>query len=109
MDIKKNRLKEDELKTGLSDVRVQIARMSEIIEHMRLFTRRAEFAMEKHNVNAVIEQTCKFFTQQLTNRSIELTKTLETDLPSSMLDPIQLEQVVINPAPLTKKDPLALS
>ncbi len=95
-DIEKNRLKEDELKSSLADVRVQITRMSEIIEHMRLFTRRAEFAMEKHHINEVIEQACKFFTQQLTNRNIELTRSLGSDLPFSMLDAIQLEQVVIN-------------
>ncbi|MBF0314596.1 MAG: PAS domain-containing protein [Oligoflexia bacterium] len=96
MDIKKNRLKEDELKSGLIDVKKQIDRMSEIIEHMRIFTRRAGTFMEKKDINEVVQTTCKFFYQQLKAHDIELSSQLGSNLPTVLLDPVQIEQVIIN-------------
>ncbi|MBF0361198.1 MAG: PAS domain S-box protein [Oligoflexia bacterium] len=96
MDLKKNRLKDDELKNGLVDIRKQIDRMSEIIEHMRIFTRRSTSEKEEKNINEIVEVTCKFFFQQMKAHNIDLTTNLQNNLPNTKVDPIQIEQVIIN-------------
>ncbi|MBF0300048.1 MAG: PAS domain S-box protein [Oligoflexia bacterium] len=96
MDIKKNRLKDEELKNGLVDIKKQIDKMSEVIEHMRIFTRRTGTLMEEKNVNTVVETACKFFYQQLQSNNVELIIKLEDNLPDVLIDAIQIEQVLIN-------------
>ncbi len=96
IDIKRNRFKPEELTGNISDIKKQVDKLSEIIEHMRIFTRKSSTVMEKNCVNRVIEQACKFFSQQLKIYNIELTTDLGSDLPQILLDPIQIEQVIVN-------------
>jgi C4-dicarboxylate-specific signal transduction histidine kinase len=96
-DIEKNRFEEETLEQDLNDVVNQVNKMAEIIDHMRIFTRRTEgIPKEMIDVNSVIEGALKFVGQQLKNRNIEVVRELSPDLPKVIGDAIRLEQVVMN-------------
>ena len=96
-DIQRNRYEEEELEPDLNDVVGQVNKMAEIIDHMRIFTRRAEGApKEMVDVNGVIEGAFKFLGQQLRNHNIEVVQELRKDLPPVIGDVIRLEQVFLN-------------
>ena len=96
-DIRKARLDVEELDQELAEVVFQVDRMSEIIDHMRIYGRRSGGSeREMIDVNTVIDGANKLLYQQLTNHNIKVQKQFESDLPSVLADPIQLEQVVMN-------------
>ena len=71
--------------------------MAEIIDHMRIFTRRSEGKpQEVIEVNDIVEGAFKFLGQQLRNHNIEVIQDLGTELPKVVGDPIRLEQVFLN-------------
>lgn len=95
-DIKNNRLNQDFLNRDLTDIIDQVNKMSEIIDHMRIFTRRTEgVPKEKININEPIEGVFKFLGQQLKVHNIEVVKELGSGL-YVLGDPIRLEQVFMN-------------
>jgi signal transduction histidine kinase/HAMP domain-containing protein len=96
-DIKRGQLEEEELGKDLNDVVNQVNKMAEIIDHMRIFTRRTEGApTEIIVVNSIVEEAFKFLGQQLRNHNIEVHEDLGSDLPKITGDPIRLEQVFLN-------------
>jgi len=96
-DIQKDRFEEEELEEYLGDVVGQVNKMAEIIDHMRVFTRRTEgMPREMVDVNMLIEGAFKFLEQQLKNHNIEVVKELREDLPPIVGDSVRLEQVVMN-------------
>ena len=95
-DKEKDRLEMENLGQDLSDVVVQVNKMAEIIDHMRVYTRHPEgVPMKKIDMKTVIESPFKLLGQQLRNHNIEVTKELSPGLPV-MGDPIRLEQVFVN-------------
>ena len=96
-DIQTDRFEEEDLEQDLNDVVNQVNKMAEIIDHMRIYTRRAEgMPKEMIDVNSVIEGALKFLGQQLKSHNIEVVKELSPDLPPVIGDVIRLEQVVMN-------------
>ena len=96
-DIRKDRLDVEELDQELAEVVFQVDRMSEIIDHMRIYSRRSDGAnQEMIDVNDIIDGANKFLYQQLTNHNIKVLKQFGSDLPQVLGDPIRLEQVVQN-------------
>ena len=96
-DIRKDRLDVEELDQELAEVVFQVDKMSEIIDHMRTYSRRTEGSTrEMIDVNSIIDSANKFLYQQLTNHNIKVVKQTESDLPQVLADPIRLEQVVTN-------------
>ena len=96
-DIRKERLDVDELDQELAEVVFQVDKMSEIIDHMRIYSRRTEGStMEMIDVNSIIEGANRFLYQQLTNHNIKVVKKFESNLPQVLGDPIRLEQVAMN-------------
>jgi len=98
MDIKKNRVHEEELELDLADVVSQVNKMAEIIDHMRIFSRRSDSKLsEKVDVNELIESSLKLYTQQLVNHDIDLIKNFDTENnPTVIGDAIRLEQILMN-------------
>ena len=95
-DKERDRLEVEDLGQDLSDVVVQVNKMAEIIDHMRIYTRHPEgVPMKKIDMKTVIESPFKLLGQQLRNHNIEVTKELSPDLPV-MGDSIRLEQVFLN-------------
>ena len=82
-DIEKNRFDTDELGNDLKEIVDQVNKMSEIIEHMRIYSRKSESTSEEIvNVNLLIEGPFKLLDQQLRNYKIEVVKELAPDLPT---------------------------
>lgn len=96
-DIRKDRLDVDELDQELAEVVFQVDKMSEIIDHMRIYSRRTEGStMEMIDVNSIVDGANRFLHQQLTNHNIKVVKQFESDLPQVLGDSIRLEQVAMN-------------
>ncbi|MBF0396382.1 MAG: response regulator [Desulfobacterales bacterium] len=96
-DIEKERFKIENINRDIKDIISQVNKMADIIDHMRVYTRRTEFnTMKLANINTVIETSLKFFKQQLINHDIELNINLQTELPKIFYDPIRIEQVLVN-------------
>ena len=96
-DIQRDRFEEEELEPDLNEVVNQVNKMAEIIDHMRIYTRRTEGTPEEMiDVNSVVEGAFKFLGQQLKNHNIDVVKELREDLPPVIGDVIRLEQVFLN-------------
>jgi len=96
-DIEKNRFEEESIGQDMTDIVNLVNRMAEIIDHMRIFTRRTEgMSEEMIDVNTVIDGPFKLLGSQLKNHNIEVVMELAPDLPKVMGDPIRLEQVIMN-------------
>ena len=96
-DISKNCLNVEELIQNLEQITAQVNKMAEIIDHMRVFSRRS--ADEKKinvQVNHVVESTLKFFSMQLKENNIDLVNECQNNLSEVSGDPIQLEQLLMN-------------
>ena len=95
-DIQEDRFEREELEQDLSDVVVQVDKMAEIIDHMRVQARHPEeLPMREIDVKDVMENPFKLLGQRLTNHNIEVMKKLSPDL-LIMGDPIRLERVFLN-------------
>ena len=95
-DIQRNRLEEEDVEQDLTEAVNQVNKMAEIIDHMRVFTRRSEGLLkEMIDINIAIEGPFKLSGQQLKNYNIEVIKELSPDL-LVIGDPIRLEQVFMN-------------
>lgn len=96
-DISKGRFDESTLEEDLKEVVSEVDRMSNIIDHMRLFSRTtmgAEFQVTE--VNEAVEGVFKLLGQQLHVHNIHVEKSLGSELPSVPIDRIRLEQVFMN-------------
>ena len=96
-DMEKDRFEEDKLGEELTEIVHQVNKMAEIIDHMRVFTRKSEgMPEERIDLNTVIEGPFKLLNQQLKDHNIEVVTELAPALPRVMGDPIRLEQVFMN-------------
>jgi PAS domain S-box-containing protein len=96
-DIEKGRFSMDEAKTYLPQIIVQIGRMAEIINHMRIFTRRSDSTnREPCNVNTVVDDVLRFVTQQYKDHNVMLVKNTTPGLPFVFGNQTQIEQVCLN-------------
>jgi len=96
-DMEKDRFEEDKLGEELTEIVHQVNKMAEIIDHMRVFTRKSEGMPEEMiDLNTVIEGPFKLLNQQLKDHNIEVIMELTPDLPKVAGDPIRLEQVFMN-------------
>ena len=96
-DIEKDRFDKEDVKGDLPEIVSQMNKMAEIIEHMRIFSRRTVGMLrETVELNIIIENALKFTGQQLQDYNISLIKELSSPLPVIIGDPVRLEQVFLN-------------
>ncbi len=93
---KKEQIEDDILLSMTEEIDAYVDRAAKIINHMRQFGRKSDIALEKVQVNAVLEKALEILGQQLKVRGIEVVWDLEDDLPLVMADSDRLEQVFIN-------------
>ncbi len=66
----------------MNEIVSQVNKMSEIIDHMRIYTRQTDGnSEEEFDINSVIEGPFKLLDQQFKNRNIEVLRELTPDLP----------------------------
>jgi histidine kinase len=71
--------------------------MAEIIEHMRIYTRKPEERLQTDvDLNASIVGALSLMEQQLRHHGIEICRELATDLPTVVGHPTNMEQVFVN-------------
>ncbi|MFP4687152.1 MAG: PAS domain S-box protein, partial [bacterium] len=96
-ELDKDSLSMEDLQDDLKDVVGQVSKMAEIIDHMRIFSRRSEGDVKREvKLNELLEGVFKFVGQQLRNHEIQLIKDYAEDMSSLRGDPIRLEQVFMN-------------
>lgn len=96
-DINKERLDIQTLPQSIGDIVGQINKMSKIIEHMRIFTRRSDFTnKEKYRVNETISNMFLMIGEQFRVHNIEIIKDLAPNLPNVVGSKIGLEQAFTN-------------
>jgi len=96
-DMERNQLNTGDLQPDLGDVVGQVDKMAQIIDHMRVYTRRTEGkTAEATDVNTPMEGAFRFLGQQLRNHGIEVLTEFESHLPQILVDPIRIEQVIVN-------------
>ena len=96
-DIEKNRFDLESAKLDLPELINQMNRMAQIIDHMRVFSRRTVgTTIEELNINEAIDSVFVFLGQQLLNHNVAVEKQYAADLPKIKGDPIRLEQVFMN-------------
>lgn len=90
-------LNEEELSQDLTDIVMQVTKMAEIIDHMRIFTRNSnDMQMESIILNDVVEGPLKLLGQQLKNHNIEVVKEYGPNLLKITGNTIRIEQVLLN-------------
>ena len=87
----------DDLKEMTQDQLSLVERMTETIEHLRLFSRdTSRDPPVRFSLNDTIQASLKLIGAQLRNHGIDLRLDLSEDLPPVLGNPHQLEQVVLN-------------
>ena len=84
------------LREDLQIIHRQTVRMSQIIQHLRAFSRKPREAFEPVNLSEVAQNALILLREQLRQRGISLVENYAPDLPPVMGEPNSLEQIVIN-------------
>ncbi len=85
------------LREDVDDILQQVKRMSDIIDHMRLFARDTEEAPRMaSNINTVVTGPFKLVGQLLKKQDIEIEAVMSDNLPDVIINQIQIEQVLLN-------------
>ncbi len=93
---KHEQINDDTLSTLLKKIDSNVDKASDIINHMRQFSRKSGLNMEKTQINDVVTRAFHVFYQQFIIRGIKIIKETDPDLPIVIVDPNRLEQVFIN-------------
>jgi two-component system sensor kinase FixL len=94
--IEKKAGSEDEVKGNLRLISEQVDRAARIINQMRELTRRSDTTFSVLEVNSVLRECLEFLVPQMKLADVELSLSLEADLPTVWGDRIRLAQVVLN-------------
>ncbi len=95
-DLELNELDPEAAQQRLDESRRQVARINEIIRHLRTFGAADEVQMAPVDISKVLENTMLLMDQRLQNLSIALEQQIEESLPLVMGNVTELEQVFIN-------------
>jgi len=87
---------EDPSKASVEKIVGQATRCRDIIRGLLDFSRQREPIKTLSNINAVMEQCLSFVEDQAIFHNIEITKRFEEDLPMIVIDPSQIERVIMN-------------
>ncbi|HAR42074.1 MAG TPA: hypothetical protein DCS07_05500 [Bdellovibrionales bacterium] len=91
-----NLLTDEELESSLKDIMASVERSTNVIKHVRTFSRQETLRLNPTDVNQTIESALMLMGEQLRLRGIEVIKHLNGAYPKVNGDPFQLEQVWIN-------------
>ncbi len=86
----------DELLSSATRIREQVKRCGSITAKMLQFGRKAEASPETIDIRPHLRETVKLLERQAAVRNVELLLELADDLPQVLVDPLELEQVLVN-------------
>ena len=94
--IKGGNITEEDLLGALEKTARQAQRAGQVIQHIRSFVRRSEPKREWAEVGAMIEQVVELAEIELRRRHVRLIHHVAPRLPAVFVDPILIEQALIN-------------
>jgi len=80
----------------LQEITVAIKRADHIVRGLLDFSTPKQLALDRHNLNEVIEEALNFTRGVLAAKQIELVRELAPDLPPLRLDKVKIGQVLVN-------------
>jgi PAS domain S-box-containing protein len=86
----------DELENALQRIVLNAGRAGDIIRHMRGFIRNEEPHTELADINRLIRESIELVNSELLQREIEIEFDLQESLPEVAVDPIHIQQVILN-------------
>ncbi|MBC8479559.1 MAG: GHKL domain-containing protein, partial [FCB group bacterium] len=94
--MRKSNALDNDVKEDLDTIIEEVSRASEIISHMRDFSRLDYKVSGEVDLTESIEKSLMFFRKQFKNHNIALTINYGDNLPGVELNPQRFEQVVVN-------------
>lgn len=86
----------DELLPGIEEITSQSLRAGEIIRRLRRLVQKQETRHEDTDLNAVVANAVHVLAPQARQQGIAIRVDLAPELPRTQIDPIQVEQVIVN-------------
>ncbi|MDW7774447.1 MAG: ATP-binding protein [Desulfobulbaceae bacterium] len=74
----------------------EVNRLEGFLSDVRDFTKLAKPKKNMASINSVLEEVAAFFEQEFEVHQVALEKSIDPDIPETLLDPIQFKQVFIN-------------
>jgi signal transduction histidine kinase len=93
---KGGRFDPEEIRRVVEEISRQADRITSIINQMRSFIRRDNSARVPCNVNEAVKQSLGLVGTQITNHGIKVSQELSRDLPTVLVPPTALEEVLVN-------------
>jgi PAS domain S-box-containing protein len=87
---------QDELVFALKRIAVNAKRAGDIISHMRSFIRKEEPHTELSGINRLIRDSIDLVNAEMLQSGIDMVLDLQADLPDIPVDPVQIQQVILN-------------
>ena len=85
-----------ELQESIDIARAEISRLDSIVTQFLQAIRPSKPQLHPENVNAIVEETVRFFSAEIEDRAIVVEQELRSDLPPLELDRDQMKQVFYN-------------
>ncbi len=87
---------EDPRKDNLNEIVHQAMRCRNIVKGLLDFARQSDFQMSLTNLNTVVQSTLSLLERQAIFHDIEIVRHFDPEMPLTMLDGSQIQQVVMN-------------
>ena len=94
--VKGNAIEKDDLIAALEKTSRQAQRAGQIIHRIRAFVKRSEPQCQPSDARAIVEEAVELASIELRRRNVGIHTYIAQRLPSLMVDPILIEQVVLN-------------
>jgi PAS domain S-box-containing protein len=94
--IKSKQINEDDLLAALDKTARQAQRAGQIIQRIRSFVKRSEPNRTLSDVNVMVNEALELAEIELRRRNVRLSHYVAARLPKLMVDPILIEQVLVN-------------
>lgn len=94
--IQSKQLKEEDLQTALEKTAHQAQRAGQIIQRIRSFVKRSEPNRNLANIGMIVMEAVELAEIEFKRRQVRLSHYISAHLPPVMVDPILIEQVLVN-------------
>jgi hypothetical protein len=74
----------------------EVMRLEKILANVLLFTKYPKPSFQLAELNPIIIEACNLLQAEAQQRHVKLVKTLAADLPKLLLDPVQINQMLVN-------------
>jgi signal transduction histidine kinase len=81
---------------SISEIYQQTQRAGNIVRSLRQLARHDSGNFISTNINKLVEETIRLTKPEATEKGVDVRLSLTTDLPESLVDPVQIQQVLVN-------------